>query len=129
MERWSCAEVSASASVAFEGFLLWVVGFDTPPGTPTPNLLIKRLAKSYIISLHLGVKLRVRVVCDAGRAKYLDTQNNTWIKRDIDFAKAETIGIFGISTKVIPKDDLLEYKSRVNREVDIIDIEQIANNT
>jgi len=57
----------------------------------------------------------------------LDTQNNIWIKRDIDFTKAETIGIFGISTKVIPKDDLLEYKSRTNREVDIIDIEQIKD--
>ena len=67
-------------------------------------------------------------ICDAGKAKYLDTRNNTWIKRDIDFTKAETIGIFGISTKVIPKDDLLEYKSRVNREVDIIDIDQITNN-
>ncbi len=67
-------------------------------------------------------------ICDAGNAKYLDTQNNIWIKRDIDFTKAETIRIFGISTKVIPKDDLLEYKSRTNREVDIIDIEQIKDN-
>lgn len=67
-------------------------------------------------------------ICDAGKAKYLDTQNNMWIKKDIDFTKAETIEIFGISTKVIPKDDLLEYKSRTNREVDIIDIEQIKDN-
>jgi hypothetical protein len=67
-------------------------------------------------------------ICDAGKAIYLDTQNNIWIKRDIDFTKAETIEIFGISTKVIPKDDLLEYKSRTNREVDIIDIEQIKDN-
>ena len=67
-------------------------------------------------------------ICDAGRAEYLDTQNDTWIKRDIDFTKAKTIGIFGISTKVMRKDDLLEYKGRLNREVDIIDIEQITNN-
>ena len=67
-------------------------------------------------------------ICDAGRAEYLDTQNDTWIKKDIDFTKAETIGIFGISTKVISKDDLLEYKGRLNREVDMIDIEQITNN-
>ena len=67
-------------------------------------------------------------ICDAGRAEYLDTQNDTWIKRDIDFTKAKTLGIFGISTKVMRKDDLLEYKGRLNREVDIIDIEQITNN-
>jgi hypothetical protein len=67
-------------------------------------------------------------ICDAGRAEYLDTQNDTWIKRDIDFTKAKTIGILGISTKVMRKDDLLEYKGRLNREVDIIDIEQITNN-
>jgi hypothetical protein len=66
-------------------------------------------------------------ICDAGRAEYLDTQNDTWIEKDIDFSKAETIGIFGISTKVISKDDLLEYKGRLNREVDIIDIEQIQD--
>ena len=66
-------------------------------------------------------------ICDAGRAEYLDTQNDTWIKRDIDFTKAKTIGIFGISTKVMRKDDLLEYKGRLNREVDIIDIEQIKD--
>jgi len=67
-------------------------------------------------------------ICDAGKAKYLDTQENTWIKRNIDFTKAETIGIFDIATRVIPKSDLIEYKSRTNREVDIIDIEQIKNN-
>ena len=67
-------------------------------------------------------------ICDAGRAEYLDTQNDTWVKRDIDFTKAKTIGILGISTKVMRKDDLLEYKGRLNREVDIIDIEQITNN-
>ena len=66
-------------------------------------------------------------ICDAGGAEYFDTQNDTWIKRDIDFAKAKTIGIFGISTKVMRKDDLLEYKGRLNREVDIIDIEQIED--
>jgi hypothetical protein len=36
------------------------LGFE--PLTRTSNLLIKRRAKSYIISLHLVVKLRVRVV-------------------------------------------------------------------
>ncbi len=66
-------------------------------------------------------------ICDAGKARYLDTANNTWIKRDIDFTEAETIEIFDISTRVIPKNDLIEYKSRVNREVDIIDIEQMKD--
>jgi hypothetical protein len=67
-------------------------------------------------------------ICDAGRAEYLDTQHHTWIKRNIDFTKAETIGIFDILTRVIPKNDLIEYKSRINREADIIDIEQMKNN-
>ena len=67
-------------------------------------------------------------ICDAGKANYFDTQSNTWIKREIDFTKAETIEIFDISTKVIPKSDLIEYKSGTNREVDIIDIEQINKN-
>jgi len=66
-------------------------------------------------------------ICDAGNARYLDSANNTWIIRDIDFTEAETIEILDISTRVIPKNDLIEYKSRVNREVDIIDIEQMKD--
>ena len=66
-------------------------------------------------------------ICDAGKARYFDSTNNTWIKRDIDFTEAETIEIFGRSTRVIPKNDLTEYKSGVNREVDIIDIEQMKD--
>ena len=66
-------------------------------------------------------------ICDAGNARYLDSANNIWIVRDIDFTEAETIEILDISTRVIPKYDLIEYKSRVNREVDIIDIEQMKD--
>ena len=78
----------------------------------------------YQVLNHRGQRIEI---CDAGKAEYLDTQRNTWIKRDIDFAEAETIEVFDISTRVIPKNDLIEYKSRVNREVDIIDIEQMKD--
>ena len=66
-------------------------------------------------------------LCDAGKAEYLDTENNIWITVDIDFKKAKTINIFGVSTKVISKNNLIKYKSRLNREVDIADIKQIKN--
>lgn len=64
-------------------------------------------------------------LCDANNAEYLDTKNNVWIKRDIDFSKAENITEFGIKIKVIPRLDLIEYKGRLSRDVDLIDIEQI----
>lgn len=35
--------------------------------------------------------------------------------------------MFDIYIRVISKNDLIEYKSRVNREVDIIDIEQMKD--
>ncbi len=66
-------------------------------------------------------------ICDAGKAEYLDTQRNRWIKRDIDCAEAETFELFDIYIRIIPKNDLIEYKSRVNREVDINDIEQMKD--
>ena len=65
-------------------------------------------------------------ICDADNAAYLDTKNNVWIKRDIDFNKAETVTEFGIKIKVIPRLDLIEYKGRLRRDVDLIDIEQIS---
>jgi len=65
-------------------------------------------------------------ICNAGKAEYLDTKNNVWITRNIDFNKAETVSVFGIKIKVITKHDLIEYKGRLRREVDIIDIDQIS---
>ncbi|MDD5032656.1 MAG: hypothetical protein PHC85_00850 [Candidatus Pacebacteria bacterium] len=64
-------------------------------------------------------------LCDADSAEYLNTKNNVWIKRDIDFNKAECISEFGIKIKVIPMFDLIEYKGRLGRDIDQIDIEQI----
>lgn len=66
-------------------------------------------------------------LCDAGKAEYLDTENNIWITVDINFKKAKTMYIFGVSTKVISKNNLIKYKSRLRRDIDIIDIEQIKN--
>ena len=65
-------------------------------------------------------------LCDADDAEYLDTKNNLWIKRDIDFGKAETMLVFGTKIKVISKFDLIEYKGKLGRNVDLIDIERIS---
>jgi predicted nucleotidyltransferase len=64
-------------------------------------------------------------LCDADNAEYLDAKKNVWIKRNIDFKEASTIPLFGINVKVISKPDLIEYKSSLNRDVDIMDIEQL----
>ena len=65
-------------------------------------------------------------ICDADNAEILDTEHNIWITVNIDFRKSETIDILGISSKVIPKRNLIKYKNKLKREVDIIDIEQIT---
>jgi len=65
-------------------------------------------------------------LCDASDAQYLNTLSNEWIDRIPDFSKAENLTMFGIPVKVIPKDDLIEYKSRLRREVDLIDIAQMT---
>jgi predicted nucleotidyltransferase len=77
----------------------------------------------YQVLNHNGQEIEL---CDADDAEYLDTKNNLWIKRDIDFGKAETMSVFGTKIKVISKSDLIEYKGKLGRNVDLIDIERIS---
>ena len=65
-------------------------------------------------------------ICDAGKAEYLDNNTNEWIKMEIDFNRTKTISYLDIPLKVIPKADLIVYKSRLAREVDLCDIAQIC---
>lgn len=65
-------------------------------------------------------------LCDAGDARYLDSETGQWIERDIDFSKAHDMRAAGVPVKVIPKRDLIEYKSRLARDVDLADIKEIS---
>jgi len=59
-------------------------------------------------------------------AKIKDNKSNDWFAQDIDFTRSVTMSLAGISFSCMPKEDLIEYKSRLAREVDLIDIQELS---
>lgn len=64
---------------------------------------------------------------DADNTKYFDSQSQKWIKEEINFEESNLIEFEGIKLPVMPKQNLIEYKQRLNRQVDQIDIQEMEN--
>ena len=64
---------------------------------------------------------------DADNTKYFDSQSQRWIKEEINFSESNIIEFEGIALPVMPKQALIEYKQRLNRKVDRIDIKEMQN--
>jgi len=62
---------------------------------------------------------------DADQSKYYDSQSQQWIPAEIDFSEAEIIEFVGIELPVMPKQELIQYKQRLDRRVDRIDIREM----
>lgn len=64
---------------------------------------------------------------DADHTKYFDSRTQQWTKEEINF-NSSSIGEFeGIKLPVMPKQQLVEYKNRLNRKVDQIDLKGILH--
>jgi len=61
-------------------------------------------------------------LADAGQTAYFDYRANQWIKEEIDFKQSVRIEFKGIILPVMPKDRLIAYKQRLDREVDRLDV-------
>lgn len=62
---------------------------------------------------------------NSDKTKRYDNEEKKWIKERIDYNKYNRKEILGVKCRVIPKAKLIEYKRKLNREVDSIDIEQM----
>lgn len=58
-------------------------------------------------------------------ARIFDQNTKQWVEIRTDFSKYETKNIFGVLVPVIQKEDLIEYKSKLMRPEDKIDIEEM----
>ncbi len=61
----------------------------------------------------------------AETARFYDSDGQVWVDANIDFRAAEMCDMYGLTVAVIPKTKLIDYKLRLGREVDLIDIEQM----
>ncbi len=62
-------------------------------------------------------------ICGEDTIKYFDHTTGTWIQGTNNFAKSELKEIYELRIPVIPKADLIAYKKRLMREVDIADLQ------
>ena len=62
----------------------------------------------------------------ADGARYFDRQAGAWREAEIRFDASLEMEIFGIRVPVMPLEQLVEYKRRLDRDVDRQDIAEIA---
>ncbi|CAH8201284.1 Conserved hypothetical protein [Vibrio aestuarianus] len=65
----------------------------------------------------------------AQNTKIQSSLDGSWHQLDIDFSKSVVKSYQGIELQVIPVRQLVEYKRILGREVDLIDIQQLALNS
>ncbi|MGR5484360.1 MazG-related protein, partial [Vibrio sp. PNB22_8_1] len=59
--------------------------------------------------------------------KIQSSLDGSWHQLEIDFVKSVVKSYQGIELQVIPAHQLVEYKRILGREVDLIDIQQLAS--
>ena len=67
---------------------------------------------------------KVEIASDK-ECKILDSETGEWHQKIIDFSQYEVCHIYGRPMRVMNKRDLISYKRKLKREVDIEDIRQI----
>jgi hypothetical protein len=70
-----------------------------------------------------------QVIDIAGKAKIFDKNKKQWIELELDFSNGNCLSIYGIKIPVITKEALIEYKSKILRDVDREDIRALTSKT
>mgnify|MGYP001369268098 CR=1 FL=1 len=63
---------------------------------------------------------------NSDNAKIFDTRTSSWVSQGIDYSTSERKPVFGCSMNVMPLNQLLDYKAALNREIDLLDIQQLT---
>lgn len=71
---------------------------------------------------HTGVEVEL---ADAGRTLYRAGAGRPWHAADVDFDRSVRREVFGVEVPVMPLDDLVRYKRRLGRPVDLEDLAHI----
>jgi hypothetical protein len=58
--------------------------------------------------------------------RYFNVEAGHWEAQRVAYESSVTIRVFGVEVEVMPKDELIRYKRRLGREVDLNDVEQLT---
>ncbi len=66
-------------------------------------------------------------ICGRDSIKIFDKENKIWIPAHRDMTVSEDRIVYGMTVPVIPKQALINYKKKINREVDILDVKAMES--
>ncbi len=66
-------------------------------------------------------------ICGAHEAQIFDKNNSEWFWLQTNFSKSDFKEIYSVKVPVVSKNELIDYKSKLRRDVDLIDIKEIAD--
>jgi len=78
----------------------------------------------YVQFNYMGQKIEVGSSKDI---QIFDAEKHKWYQKDLDFKCYADVVVLGKFVRVMDKQTLIDYKRKLNREVDRADIEQIEN--
>lgn len=64
-------------------------------------------------------------VADAETTSFFDQKAQNWAKAEVDFAASVSRSVCGVDVPVMPREQLIAYKRRLNRRVDRQDIREM----
>ncbi len=79
----------------------------------------------YVQFTYKGIKVEVG---NARGAQIYDATTSSWVLLKIDFSKSVSKSIYGLEVPVMPCDELIAYKQKLSRKVDLEDIRSISSN-
>jgi len=71
-----------------------------------------------------GVPIEVAAADDA---KLFDRRTATWVSAGVDFARGNEMEVAGVRLRVMPLEQLIEYKCALGRDVDAQDVAELQN--
>ena len=81
-----------------------------------------------IYGLFLKYKGQEIDICGTDTQKIFNKPKNKWTQKIINLKKSVRKKVYGLSVKVVPLKDLIDYKKRISRKVDIEDVRQLTKN-
>ncbi len=58
--------------------------------------------------------------------RFFSTRNGRWERQYVDYANSTSARMLGVEIEIMPRDELIRYKSSLGREVDLMDISQMV---
>jgi hypothetical protein len=80
---------------------------------------------TYLVLNYQGIQIDIAE--SSTNPRFYNHRDGRWEDQPVDFAASTIIQLYGVEVAIMPKDELLTYKAMLKRDVDHLDIEQIAS--